>query len=105
MFYKYQTLLGLSTFILKYLFLPLENAQQVSCICLCFLYQTLFDIFSSMSKLGKFKEHPAVQEYLRELCRKAGSVTSDRKAKAVRKNGLSPCGPGKRRGRPKKEDL
>lgn len=55
-----------------------------------------------MSDLEKMKTHPAVQEYLKQLCSNAGSSTSEKKAKAARKNGLAPCKPGKFRGRPPK---
>ena len=43
----------------------------------------------------------SVREFFSKCGEKGGSATSEKKTKAVRKNGCAPCHPGKKRGRPK----
>lgn len=53
-------------------------------------------------ELNKIFSNPILKQFYAEIGAKGGSSKSDKKLAAVRKNGLSPCKPGKFRGRPKK---
>lgn len=43
---------------------------------------------------------PEVRKFFSQIGKLGGASTSEKKASAVRKNGLKPCAPGKFRGRP-----
>ena len=55
-----------------------------------------------MGQVDKKELPAAVKAFLSRNGVKGGSVKSDKKAIAVRKNGCAPCKPGKFRGRPPK---
>lgn len=56
-----------------------------------------------MKEVNKKEIPQAVREYLSMNGSKGGSVKSEKKAAAVRRNGCAPCRPGRFRGRPPKK--
>lgn len=65
-----------------------------------------FDILQIVMKKVQKKiiASPEVRAFFSQCGFKGGSSTSKKKAMAVRKNGFTPCRPGKFRGRPKKQE-